>query len=620
MITLSEAPILTDEDSFYHQAIISSVDDVIISSDRNFIIKTWNAAAEKTYKINAADAIGRRMFEIFCHQFIDTTPEQVQRVLALKNYWKGVVKVITKDGKKVFLESVITTARDTVQRKLGYVIVSRDVTPDISVKQSLKNFESILTILDESFIITDKNLKIVFMRLKGNAQKFFNSDYIVGDNALKYIPGIYNAIVKRSFQKALSGEIVNYEAVSETEPKLYFNVTYAPLKDNVGKVKNACMIIKDFTAQKEMEFLQKKKNAAEKKFNEGRKFFEDFMENTPLLAWVIDDEGYMHYMNAAYAEAFKLSKEVIGKNIFELYPKELAEEYLANNKKVIETGNAIAVIEKNRLPSETATYKIIKFPIFFKDKTMIAGWGVDISDQIAMQENLSLLNQNKNKIMSVIAHDVRAPLGTAANFLNIIIADYEVFTEEQLLNYLELLRNSISKCYSLTEELLLWARSQLQTINYKPNRLDAPAEISRVVESLIHVAADKKIKIDMQFCDANKIYCDPDMFAIALRNFISNAIKFSKTCSIIIISTTVKNEKLLISVQDTGVGFKNELAEKLLRKLNYESSFGTRGEKGAGLGLIIAKDYIERNNGEMYIESEEGKGSVFSFTIDFVAD
>ena len=85
MITLSEAPKLRDEDSFYHQALISSVDDVIISADRNFIIKTWNAAAEKTYEITAVDAIGRRMFNVFCHQYIDTTPEQVQRMLVIKN-------------------------------------------------------------------------------------------------------------------------------------------------------------------------------------------------------------------------------------------------------------------------------------------------------------------------------------------------------------------------------------------------------------------------------------------------------------------------------------------------------------------------------------------------------
>ena len=74
----------------------------------------------------------------------------------------------------------------------------------------------------------------------------------------------------------------------------------------------------------------------------------------------------------------------------------------------------------------------------------------------------------------------------------------------------------------------------------------------------------------------------------------------------------------MISVKDNGVGMKKELAEKILRKLNYESSFGTKGEKGAGLGLIIAKDYIERNNGEMYMESVDGEGSIFSFTISFV--
>src|SRR5438045_5770379 len=100
MITaLQETRTHYSEDQFYHQALISSIDDVLISTDRNFIIKTWNAAAEKVYEIAAEDAIGFRMSDLSYHQYVDTTEDQAQKQLAQEDYWKGIVKVITGSGK-----------------------------------------------------------------------------------------------------------------------------------------------------------------------------------------------------------------------------------------------------------------------------------------------------------------------------------------------------------------------------------------------------------------------------------------------------------------------------------------------------------------------------------------
>lgn len=620
MITaFKNEPILLNDDLFYHKALISSIDDVIISTDRNFIIRTWNAAAEKIYGIAAKDAIGQKMPGISFHQYVDTTPKCAQKKLAQENYWKGNVRVITKSGKIIFLQSVITTVRDSKQRKIGYVGVSRNITENTSLPRSFQNLQSILNAFNVSFFIIDRDMKIVFMRAKDNVHKFYNSDYHIGDNALKYIPQEFVNIVKQSYEKALNGETVNYNVVSQTQPKLYFNITYAPLKDHLGNITNACLIIRDCTAQKEIELLHEKKAAVEKNLFESRRFFEEFMENSPLLAWIEDDKGDIHYMNDAYLQLFKLKKEaIIGMNIFDLYSKESAEEYLANNKKVLVEGKAIEVIEKGRHPSLPEIYKIIKFPIYFKSETMIAAWGINISEEIARQEDLLLLNQNKNNIMSVIAHDIRAPLGINSNFMSTIIEDYEILSREKLFKYLTMMQQSLATCYTLTENLLLWARNQMQTIRYNPRPLEADKEINKVVENLLLAAENKKILIETRFCFTDEIFADPDMFAIALRNFVSNAVKFSPSGGKIIISTEISGEKLMINVQDSGVGIKKELSEKILRKLNYESAYGTKGEKGTGLGLIIAKDYIDRNNGEMYIQSEEGKGSVFSFTVGFV--
>jgi two-component system sensor histidine kinase/response regulator len=157
----------------------------------------------------------------------------------------------------------------------------------------------------------------------------------------------------------------------------------------------------------------------------------------------------------------------------------------------------------------------------------------------------------------------------------------------------------------------------MESVRFKPVAFDANNEISRVLDSVLQLAQEKKIDIETSLCDAEKIYADRDMFDIVLRNFITNALKFSKPGNKIIVASETVGNKLFIHVRDFGIGMKKELADKILNKQNYESTYGTKGEKGAGLGLIIAKDYIEKNGGEMFIKSKENAGTIFSFNIGF---
>ena len=619
-MTLTETIIPKNNLDFFQQALLSSIDDAVISTDRNFTITSWNAAAERIYEITADEAIGKKTTELIFQQYFNNDREEVLRILVNEDYWKGLIRAITKSGKVVFLQSIFTVVKDAENKKIGYVAVSRDVTADLQHKQSLQNFSSVLSILDESFLIVNRDFEVVFLSPKGKVENFFNSNYKVGDYALKYIPALHTDVIKANYLKAFNGELIQYRAESDDEPKLYFDVTYTPLKDDFDHITNVCVIIKDFTPLVEKEILEEKKTAIEKSYIESRKLFEEFMENSPLLAWVVDEKGCIQYINKTYRRALNFKDEIVGKNILDIYPKEFAERSMANTLKAIEKGIAIETIEKGRIPNKQTILKIIKFPIFFKDETMVAAWGINISDQIAMQESLSLLNQNKNKIMSVIAHDVRGPLRLNTDFIDVIIDDYDTLQKEEMLEHLNMLRTGISKCCDLTEEILLWAKSQLESVKYNPAALETNNVIIRVIENIVHVATDKKITIIQDFCEAGKIYADADMFSIVLRNFITNAIKFSKARSKIVVATTIRENKLWVSVKDTGTGIKKELVEKLMHKLNYESCYGTKGEKGAGLGLIIAKDYIEKNNGEMLIESEEGKGSIFSFSVGFAED
>ena len=481
------------KDVLYYQALLSGIDDVVISTDNNFIIQTWNTAAEKIYNLSAVEAIGKRTTDIMQHEYINATDEEVIKKLVKENRWSGLVKVVN-NTKEIFLQTTFTIVKNADGKKIGYIGISRNITDEIKTKKSLQNFASVLMQLEESFLIVGKDYKISFACPKKNVENFFNSEYKVGDDAFKYIPRRYLTEVQTAYQRAFNGETITYDAQSDGEPKLYFNITYSPLKDDFGNIISVCVVIKDLTDQKEIELLQQNKNAVEKNLYESRQLFEEFMENSPLLAWVVDAEGIIHYMNQRYLKFFELPEKVIGKNKLELYPKELAEGYMANNKTVLETGNIVETIEQGRQPSQLKTYKTIKFPIYYKGRNMVAGWAVDITDQITAQENLLQLNQHKNKLVSVIAHDLRAPLGINASFLKNIISDFETYNSEELLDSIKIISKSFLQCYELVDELLRWGRTQMEHIKFNPLSINIQTEILKVTDSLLEQASQKRIR------------------------------------------------------------------------------------------------------------------------------
>ncbi len=352
-----------------------------------------------------------------------------------------------------------------------------------------------------------------------------------------------------------------------------------------------------------------------KSFTKSNTLFREFMHNSPMIAWVVDAEGFIQYANPSFLKTFEPLTEVIGKNIFELYDHDLAEEYFQNNKIVIETENAIETIEKSKAVNKINSFKVIKFPVLYKGIKMVAAWAIDITAQMETFENLSILNEHKNKLVSVIAHDLRGPIGINVTFLKTIIDNYSSYSKEELLESLKMLTRSSYNCFELIDDLLRWAKSQLGGISYNPKSVNIQTEILKVTGSLWDLVRQKNIQLKTNFNYYKDICVDIDMFAVVLRNLITNAIKFSYPGGQLIIDTELYNNEVRISVKDSGTGMSEKLVQKLLNKINHESTFGTSGEKGTGLGLIMAKEYIEQNGGKMDIKSKPGEGSNFYFSV-----
>lgn len=227
-------------------------------------------------------------------------------------------------------------------------------------------------------------------------------------------------------------------------------------------------------------------------------------------------------------------------------------------------------------------------------------------------EELTELNALKNKLFSVIAHDLKAPMYALRNlFRN--MQQYDLPASE-IKGMVPEVVNDLNYTTSLMENLLQWARSQMQSDAVKPQLIDISGQMDEVAKLLRLQAEAKKIKIVLESEPSTCVFADKDMIDLVLRNFLSNAIKFTPTSGTISLGVRKEGGAVEVYVQDTGEGMTPEALRKINQN-NYYSTKGTAGESGTGLGLLLCKEFLARNGGKMHIESEPGKGSIFSFTL-----
>ena len=225
---------------------------------------------------------------------------------------------------------------------------------------------------------------------------------------------------------------------------------------------------------------------------------------------------------------------------------------------------------------------------------------------------LSELNSLKSKLLSVIAHDLKAPMYALRNLFN-DTQKYDVPAQE-LKKMLPEVVKDLNYTVGLMENLLQWAKSQMQAEAVKTGTLDVTKLISDVMQLLRLQAEAKKIYIEPRIATPVFVSADKDMINLVLRNLISNAIKFTPENGHISVGATELSSFVEIYVQDTGMGLSVEALEKI-NDNDFYTTKGTASESGTGLGLMLCKEFLSRNGGQMHIESEVGKGSTFSFTL-----
>lgn len=231
------------------------------------------------------------------------------------------------------------------------------------------------------------------------------------------------------------------------------------------------------------------------------------------------------------------------------------------------------------------------------------------------EKELQNLNKSKDRIFSVVAHDLRNPVAAVTGFSELLYDNFEQFPVETQKEYLLQILQGTQRIQILLENLLIWARSQMKAVKYEPDVLKVKSVVDECVKELKANLDHKKIDCTVRIDRKCVVFADKAMIHTVFRNLIMNAIKFSFPGGKIRITSINGSECCNVSVSDDGIGIQPEIQERLFDANEVVTTPGTTGESGSGLGLVICKEFLERNNGTIRVESDPGNGSSFIISL-----
>lgn len=228
-------------------------------------------------------------------------------------------------------------------------------------------------------------------------------------------------------------------------------------------------------------------------------------------------------------------------------------------------------------------------------------------------QQLKELIHTKDRLFAIISHDLRSPINSLKGLMSLMWG--QNISAEEFFKFSKNLKHGIEHAHFMLNNLLDWANSQFHGMKTKPKQVELAALAFENKLLLQDLSQNKNIQIIIDIESDIEVYADEDHVNLVIRNLLSNALKFTETGGEVRLCATIKNKYCEISVADTGIGMSEQLLKNLFNEQSSNSHMGTDGEKGVGLGLILCKDFVEKNGGKIWVESKEGKGTTFYFTL-----
>ncbi|MBK7173500.1 MAG: hybrid sensor histidine kinase/response regulator [Bacteroidales bacterium] len=349
---------------------------------------------------------------------------------------------------------------------------------------------------------------------------------------------------------------------------------------------------------------------------------DDIPANLKVLGEILKNEGYKVRPVPSGVMALQVAeKEKPDLILLDIMMPEMDGYEVCRRMKANEHLCEIPIIFISALSETDDVVKALKFggvdyitkPFKAEEVTARVGTHIKLHRQ---SKELHNLNITKDKFFSIIAHDLRGPMGGFMGLTDILAEELRRMSMDDIQRYLESMRKTSSNLFRLLENLLQWARIQQGAITFNPETVKLLPIVHENLELMKDAAIHKGIRIDLNIPDHLSVFADINVLQTIMRNHISNAIKFTpKGGRVNISARNTDQNDVEISISDSGIGMKKAMLENLFQLDAKSGRPGTEGEPSTGLGLLLCKEFIEKHGGQINVESEEGKGSKFSFTI-----
>lgn len=519
-------------------------------------------------------------------------------------------------------------------------------------RQDEVKYNRLINALDDLLWESDTEARILFISANCKKVLGYLPEEIIGRKISEFMHPEEIIRLSSEYQKIISQHkpLSNFVNVLQKKDgnSIVMETNAVPVYDENGEFTGYFGIDRDITSHVQ----------AKKDLSDNLQFMETLIDTIPLPAFYKGNDGrYIGFNKSFAADIIGLpDKEIIGKTMDELgdrIPEELARAYSLKDNEIISTPGTqiyeapvkctdnkihffmfnkatyydssgkpagivgVMVDITERRESEKALAKLLEELDYSRRQVEDEAVRViRLNEQLEISEKkLNALNASKDKLFSIIGHDLRGHFNVLNSITQMLSNDYNMLSDEERLECIEAVASTSRQSYRLLENLLNWARSQAGMVEFSPEMLYLEQIIADVIKLLKGQADNKEISISSSVAENMKVRADRNMMETVLRNLTSNAIKFTEPGGTIFISAIESENSVQISVADTGIGISSEDVEKLFRIDVDHKKIGNSREKGTGLGLILCKEFIEKHNGTIWVNSEPGRGSSFIFTL-----
>ncbi len=552
---------------------------------------------------------------------------EVELVGSPSKLWMGVP---LKIGNEIIGALVTQSYEDENLYNEYHLDIMKFVSEQVAIAIHRQNSEDILRQSEEKYrlIVENSPLGILLFDDKGivTATNEAHSKIIGASQkemlGFDMINQLKDGIIKDLIKDALAGTATSYEGEyisTLANKKSLIKLETVPIKNFEEQVIGGISLIEDITERKE----------AEQALKDSEQKLSSIFNNAIAGICILDLNGKYKYYNSHFAEMLGYEPDEMQDFGY------LDITFNLDVEKSIQGFNKIINKEENRARLEKR-YVRKDGTVFWVDLSVAATYNengdvdsitniiVDITNNknteqknLEINKQLQEINATKDKFFSIISHDLRNNLGSFRNVTQLLLENYEFFSKEEMKESLSLINSTSKKVYNLLENLLEWSRSQTGRIPFNPEPFNLYLSVNNIVGLMKTNAKLKEIELVSEVPEFSYVYADVNMINTVLRNLVTNAIKFTPQNGKITIISTHFEDKVIICVKDTGVGISQKSIDKLFRIDENLTTIGTANEQGSGLGLILCREFVEKNNGKIWAESEIGVGSTFSFSLPF---